>query len=91
MPDVLYIQPRTLEHHINSIFSKLGISSEIGQHTRVQAVLAFLKATGQMPQEVLAWLMALYGVTRITCDAQAAQSLITERYGGFVVSPVPSV
>ena len=43
---ILYIQPRTVEHHINSIFSKLGISPENGQHARVQAVLGFLKATG---------------------------------------------
>jgi len=44
---ILYIQPRTVEHHINSIFSKLGISPDSGQHARVQAVLAYLKATGQ--------------------------------------------
>ncbi|MCI0438300.1 MAG: response regulator transcription factor [Chloroflexi bacterium] len=51
---ILYIQPRTVEHHINSIFSKLGISPEHGQHARVQAVLAYLKATGQARQEMLA-------------------------------------
>ncbi|MCI0868405.1 MAG: response regulator transcription factor [Chloroflexi bacterium] len=50
---ILYIQPRTVEHHINSIFSKLGISPENGQHARVQAVLAYLKATGQSRQESL--------------------------------------
>ena len=50
---ILYIQPRTVEHHINSIFSKLGISPENGQHARVQAVLAYLKATGQSRQETL--------------------------------------
>ncbi len=50
---ILYIQPRTVEHHINSIFSKLGISPENGQHARVQAVLAYLKATGQARQEML--------------------------------------
>ena len=44
---ILYIQPRTVEHHINSIFSKLGINPANGQHARVQAVLAYLKATGQ--------------------------------------------
>ncbi len=48
---ILYIQPRTVEHHINSIFSKLGISPENGQHARVQAVLGFLKATGQARHE----------------------------------------
>ena len=51
---ILYIQPRTVEHHINSIFSKLGISAENGQHARVQAVLAFLKATGQARHEIVA-------------------------------------
>ncbi len=50
---ILYIQPRTVEHHINSIFSKLGIASENGQHARVQAVLAYLRATGQSRSEVL--------------------------------------
>lgn len=48
---ILYIQPRTVEHHINSIFSKLGIAPENGQHARVQAVLAYLKATGQSRQD----------------------------------------
>ena len=48
---ILYIQPRTVEHHINSIFSKLGIAAESGQHARVQAVLAYLKATGQARHE----------------------------------------
>ncbi len=47
---ILYIQPRTVEHHINSIFSKLSIAPETGQHARVQAVLAYLKATGQAAQ-----------------------------------------
>lgn len=50
---ILYIQPRTVEHHINSIFSKLGIAPETGQHARVQAVLAYLRATGQARQEAL--------------------------------------
>ena len=48
---ILYIQPRTVEHHINSIFSKFGISPDQGQHARVQAVLSYLKATGQARQD----------------------------------------
>ena len=44
---ILYIQPRTVEHHINGIFSKLGFANDTPQHARVQAVLAYLKATGQ--------------------------------------------
>ena len=51
---ILFIQPRTVEHHINSIFSKLGIAPEEGQHARVQAVLAYLKATGQSRPDALA-------------------------------------
>lgn len=49
---ILYIQPRTVEHHINSIFSKLGIASETGQHARVQAVLGYMKATGEARNEL---------------------------------------
>ena len=49
---ILYIQPRTVEHHINSIFSKLGIAPESGQHARVQAVLAYMKATGRSAARV---------------------------------------
>ena len=48
---ILYIQPRTVEHHINSIFSKFGISAGSGHHGRIQAVLAYVKATGQPRQE----------------------------------------
>ena len=49
---ILYIQPRTVEHHISSILSKLGIQSEQRQHARVQAVLAYLKASGQSHRDV---------------------------------------
>ena len=45
--NILHIQPRTVEHHINSIFGKLGIASENRQHARVQAVLEYQKATGE--------------------------------------------
>ena len=50
---ILYIQPRTVEHHINSILSKLSIQSEQGQNARVQAVLAYLKANGQPQQDAI--------------------------------------
>jgi len=49
----LYIQPRTVEHHINSIFSKLNVVPEEGQHGRVQAVLAYLDALDQTGQEAV--------------------------------------
>ena len=50
---ILYIQPRTVEHHINRIFSKLGTASENGQHARVQTVLEYLSATGDRVQEIV--------------------------------------
>lgn len=47
--EILYIQPRTVEHHISSILSKLGFTSEGEYHGRVRAVLAYLDAIGQLP------------------------------------------
>jgi DNA-binding NarL/FixJ family response regulator len=37
------IEKSTVENHINSIYSKLGIGQEQGRHRRVEAVLRFLK------------------------------------------------
>jgi DNA-binding NarL/FixJ family response regulator len=51
---ILYIQPRTVEHHVNSIFSKLNVIPEEGQHGRVQAVLSYLNALDQPGEEVVA-------------------------------------
>jgi DNA-binding NarL/FixJ family response regulator len=42
----LCIRRRTVEHHINGIYVKLGIGPESGQHARIHAVLAYLKAAG---------------------------------------------
>jgi len=42
---ILDIQPRALEHHIDSIFSKLDIQPEHGQPARLQAVLIYLHET----------------------------------------------
>lgn len=47
--DVLFIQPRTVEHHISSILSKLGFQSEGEYHGRVRAVLTYLEAIGHLP------------------------------------------
>jgi DNA-binding NarL/FixJ family response regulator len=47
--EVLYIQPRTVEHHISSILSKLGFQSEGEYHGRVRAVLTYLEAIGHLP------------------------------------------
>ncbi len=41
--ETLTIEKSTVENHINSIYSKLNIGQEPGQHRRVQAVLRFLK------------------------------------------------
>ena len=38
----LVLSERAVEKHINSIFSKLGLSQELDVHRRVKAVLLFL-------------------------------------------------
>lgn len=38
----LYVSERSVERHINSIFSKLGLSEEEAVHRRVKAVLTYL-------------------------------------------------
>ncbi len=40
----LFLSERAVEKHINSIFSKLGLTAEPGVHRRVKAVLLFLSA-----------------------------------------------
>jgi DNA-binding NarL/FixJ family response regulator len=40
----LVLTERAVEKHINSIFSKLGLSEEPAVHRRVKAVLLFLHA-----------------------------------------------
>jgi len=42
----LVLSERAVEKHINSIFSKLGLSQEPDVHRRVKAVLLFLAAQG---------------------------------------------
>jgi DNA-binding NarL/FixJ family response regulator len=42
----LVLSERAVEKHINSIFSKLGLSEEPDVHRRVKAVLLFLSAKG---------------------------------------------
>ena len=43
--EVLCLESKTVERHINGIYSKLGGSLE-SKHTRVQAVTLYLRATG---------------------------------------------
>jgi DNA-binding NarL/FixJ family response regulator len=40
------LSERAVEKHINSIFSKLGLSQETDTHRRVKAVLLFLSDQG---------------------------------------------
>ena len=40
--EALYIQPRTVEHHISSILAKLGFNANGELHGRVHAVLTYL-------------------------------------------------
>ena len=42
--DRLVLSPKTIETHVNSIFTKLGLAPAPDDHRRVLAVLAFLKA-----------------------------------------------
>jgi DNA-binding NarL/FixJ family response regulator len=46
----LYIQPRTVERHIGSIFSKMRLQQQPTAHARVNAVLAYLEDTGRLQQ-----------------------------------------
>ena len=53
--DVLSRDVKTIERHINNIYSKLSSAreeeSEGSRHPRVQAALTYLKATGMLPVE----------------------------------------
>ncbi len=42
----LYLSERAVEKHINSLFSKLGLTEELDVHRRVKAVLLFLAEQG---------------------------------------------
>jgi len=48
--EVLCVDPKTVERHINSIYSKLNMVTN-SKHPRVAAIMLYLKATGQLPQE----------------------------------------
>ncbi len=50
--EVLCVDPKTIERHINSIYSKLNMVTE-NKHPRVNAIMLYLRATGQLPGDVL--------------------------------------
>ena len=48
--EVMYLEPKTVERHINSIYGKLGNQGD-AKHMRVYATTLYLRATGQLPSE----------------------------------------
>lgn len=48
--EVLCVDPKTVERHINSIYSKLNMATN-SKHPRVSSIMLYLKATGQLPQD----------------------------------------
>lgn len=46
----LFIQPRTVERHIGSIFSKMRLQPQPKAYARVLAVLAYLEDTGRLKE-----------------------------------------
>jgi DNA-binding NarL/FixJ family response regulator len=48
--DVLCLEPKTIERHINGIYNKLGTAPD-SKHARVHAVTLYLRATGALPAE----------------------------------------
>ena len=45
--DRLYLSPKTMETHVRSIFTKLGLPEDSKGNRRVQAVIQWLTAEGQ--------------------------------------------
>ena len=74
--EILYIQPKTVEHHISSIQAKLGFNADGESHGRVHAVLTYLDATGQLPLQA-------HGLHRIAePEEQPSPTPFSERLNG---------
>ena len=48
--EVLCLEPKTVERHINNIYGKMGKCPD-SKHTRVHAVTLYMRATGLLPAE----------------------------------------
>ena len=48
--DILCLELKTVEHHVNSIFSKVGDCPD-SKDTRIHAITLYLTATGRLPRE----------------------------------------
>ena len=42
----LFLSPKTIETHVNAIFTKLRLAQAPDDHRRVLAVLAYLRSSG---------------------------------------------
>lgn len=49
--DVLCIDAKTVERHVHSIYSKLNIAESDYKHPRVNAIMLYIQATGQLPYD----------------------------------------
>jgi len=46
--EILFLEPKTVERHINSIYGKLSDTLDDSHQARVNAILLYLRATGQL-------------------------------------------